>query len=298
MTRFRNYLSLVKFSHTLFALPFAMIGFFLGIFGSKTIYETTTPGTPVLMFRFFLVLICMVTARSAAMAFNRYLDRHFDARNPRTAIREIPRGIIAPKSALRFVVACCLLFMLTCWFINPLCFYLSPVALFVILFYSYTKRFTALCHLVLGIGLSLAPIGAFLAVTGKFELLPLLFSGAVICWVSGFDIIYAMQDMDFDKSEKLFSIPTAFGKIGALRISTLLHVLSAGFVIAAGLVGDFGAWYWVGMVLFAGMLIYQHTIVKPNDLSRVNIAFMTANGIASIVFAFFAIADMLITHKH
>ncbi len=298
MSRFRNYLSLVKFSHTLFALPFAMIGFFLGIFGSKTIYEIKSPGAPVLLFRFFLVLVCMVTARSAAMAFNRYLDRHFDARNPRTAIREIPRGIIAPKSALRFVVACCLLFMLTCWFINPLCFYLSPVALFVILFYSYTKRFTALCHLVLGIGLSLAPIGAFLAVTGKFELLPLLFSGAVICWVSGFDIIYAMQDVDFDRSEKLFSIPTAVGKTGALRISGLLHVLSAGFVIAAGLVGGFGAWYWVGMFLFAGMLIYQHAIVKPNDLSRVNIAFMTANGIASIVFAFFAIADMLITHKH
>jgi 4-hydroxybenzoate polyprenyltransferase len=298
MNRFRNYLSLVKFSHTLFALPFAMIGFFLGIFGSKTIYEIKSPDVPVLFFRFFMVLICMVTARSAAMAFNRYLDRHFDARNPRTAIREIPRGIIAPKSALRFVVACCLLFMITCWFINPLCFYLSPIALFVILFYSYTKRFTALCHLVLGIGLSLAPIGAFLAVTGKFELLPLLFSGAVICWVSGFDIIYAMQDVDFDKSEKLFSIPTAIGKTGALRISGLLHVLSAGFVIAAGLVGGFGAWYWVGMFLFAGMLVYQHTIVKPNDLSRVNIAFMTANGIASIVFAFFAIADMLITHKH
>jgi 4-hydroxybenzoate polyprenyltransferase len=298
MSRFRNYLSLVKFSHTLFALPFAMIGFFLGIFGSKTIYEIKSPGAQVLWFRFLLVLVCMVTARSAAMAFNRYLDRHFDARNPRTAIREIPRGIIAPKSALRFVVACCLLFMLTCWFINPLCFYLSPVALFVILFYSYTKRFTALCHLVLGIGLSLAPIGAFLAVTGKFEVLPLLFSGAVICWVSGFDIIYAMQDVDFDTSEKLFSIPTAVGKTRALRISGLLHVLSAGFVIAAGVVGGFGAWYWVGLFLFAGMLVYQHTIVKPNDLSRVNIAFMTANGIASIVFAFFAIADMLITHKH
>ena len=298
MSRFRNYLSLVKFSHTLFALPFAMIGFFLGIFGRKTIYEAKAPGTPVLLFRFFLVLICMVMARSAAMAFNRYLDRHFDARNPRTAIREIPRGIIAPNSALRFVIICCFLFMLACWFINPLCFYLSPVALFVILFYSYTKRFTSLCHLVLGIGLSLAPIGAFLAVTGRFELLPLLFSGAVICWVSGFDIIYAMQDEDFDKSENLHSIPTAVGKKRALRISSFLHVLSAAFVILAGITGGFGAWYWVGMILFAGMLIYQHTIVKPNDLSRVNLAFMTANGIASVVFALFVIADMFITHKH
>jgi 4-hydroxybenzoate polyprenyltransferase len=298
MSLFRNYLSLVKFSHTLFALPFAMIGFFLGIFGTRHLSETDITGTTGLVLRFLLVLVCMVTARSAAMAFNRYLDRHFDARNPRTAIREIPRGIIAPNSALRFVIICCLLFMISCWFINPLCFYLSPIALFVILFYSYTKRFTALCHLVLGIGLSLAPIGAFLAVTGRFELLPLLFSGAVICWVSGFDIIYAMQDVDFDRSENLFSIPTAVGKTRALRISVFLHVLSAAFVLIAGIMGDFGAWYWVGLTLFAGMLVYQHLIVKPNDLSRVNLAFMTANGIASVVFALFVIADMFMTHKH
>jgi 4-hydroxybenzoate polyprenyltransferase len=306
MSRFGNYLSLVKFSHTFFALPFAMIGFFLGIFGWKNfheiiwrnhVYETKFPGNEVLFIRFFLVLICMITARSAAMAFNRYLDRHFDARNPRTAIREIPRGIISPNSALRFVILCSLLFMISSWFINPICFYLSPVALFVILFYSYTKRFTALCHIVLGIGLSLAPIGAFLAVSGRFELVPLLFSGAVICWVSGFDIIYAMQDEDFDKSENLYSIPTAFGKKQALRISVFLHVLSAIFVIMAGIMGGFGTWYWIGMILFTGMLIYQHTIVKTNDLSRVNIAFMTANGIASVVFAFFVIADLYLMHK-
>ncbi len=296
MSRFRNYLSLVKFSHTLFALPFAMIGFFLAVFGRKNLDFAQSPGSAVLLLRFLLVLICMITARSAAMAFNRYLDRHFDARNPRTAIREIPRGIIAPNSALRFVIICCLLFVLTCWFINPLCFYLSPVALFVILFYSYTKRFTPLCHLVLGVGLSLAPIGAFLAVTGQFELLPLLFSGAVICWVSGFDIIYAMQDVDFDKSENLFSIPTAVGKKRALWISSFLHVVSAAFVIIAGFAGNFGAWYWVGMGLFAGMLIYQHMIVKPNDLSRVNLAFMTANGIASVVFALFVIMDIFVHH--
>jgi 4-hydroxybenzoate polyprenyltransferase len=297
MSRFGNYLSLVKFSHTLFALPFAMIGFFLGIFGTKVFHDSNLPGISVLLIRFFLVLICMVTARSAAMAFNRYLDRHFDAKNPRTAIREIPRGIIAPNNALRFVIICSILFMISTWFINSLCFYLSPVALFVILFYSYTKRFTSLCHIVLGIGLSLAPIGAFLAVTGRFELLPLLFSGAVICWVSGFDIIYAMQDEDFDKSEKLHSIPTAVGKINSLRISSLLHLLSVFFVILAGFVGGFGPWYWTGLILFAGMLFYQHTIVKPNDLSRVNIAFMTANGIASVVFAVFVIADLFITHN-
>ena len=298
MSRFRNYLSLIKFSHTIFALPFAMIGFFLGIFGKKTVLETRIPQAPVLVFRFILVLFCMVTARSAAMAFNRYLDRQFDARNPRTAIREIPRGIIAPHSALRFVIVCCILFTFFCWFINPLCFFLAPVALFVILFYSYTKRFTPFCHLVLGVGLSLAPIGAFLAVTGRFDLVPLLFSGAVICWVSGFDIIYAMQDVEFDRSENLFSIPANLGKKRALGISGLLHMLSAGFVVLAGITGGFGTWYWVGFVLFAGMLIYQHAIVKPDDLSRVNLAFMTANGIASVVFAIFVIADMFITHKH
>jgi 4-hydroxybenzoate polyprenyltransferase len=307
MPNFKNYLSLVKFSHTLFALPFAMIGFFLGLFGWKDLHEITwknsvyTSGlqrVPDLVIRFILVLICMITARSAAMAFNRYLDRHFDARNPRTAIREIPRGIITPNSALRFVIISCILFIISCAFINPVCFYLSPVALFVILFYSYTKRFTVFCHVVLGVGLSLAPIGAYLAVTGHFELVPLLFSGAVICWVSGFDIIYAMQDTDFDKSEKLFSVPSSFGKIRALHISGILHILSAVFVFTAGLLGGFGVWYWIGFIFFGGMLIYQHAIVKPNDLSRVNIAFMTTNGIASVVFAVFVITDMFITHNH
>ncbi len=297
MSHFKNYLSLVKFSHTLFALPFAMIGFFLGIFAQQAKDAGHRHGLSESGLRFFLVLVCMITARSAAMAFNRYLDRHFDARNPRTAIREIPRGIIAPHSALRFVIICSVIFITTCWFINPLCFFLSPIALFTILFYSYTKRFTALCHLVLGIGLSLAPIGAFLAVTGRFELLPLLFSGAVICWVSGFDIIYSMQDIDFDKSENLISIPTTIGKKGSLNISIFLHMLSTIFVVSAGFVGEFGGWYWIGIFLFVGMLVYQHMIVKPNDLSRVNLAFMTANGIASVVFALFVIADIFITHK-
>jgi 4-hydroxybenzoate polyprenyltransferase len=298
MSRFSNYLSLIKFSHTLFALPFALIGFFLGIFGNREYNSGLSPSADTLLLKFVLVLICMVTARSAAMAFNRWLDRHFDARNPRTAIREIPRGIIAPHSALRFVIICCVLFMVTCWFINPICFFLSPVALFVILFYSYTKRFTPLCHLILGIGLALAPIGAFLAVTGRFEALPILFSAAVVCWVSGFDIIYAMQDVEFDKSEKLFSIPVAMGKKRALGVSILLHILSVVFVLFAGTLGNFGAWFWIGLALFTGMLIYQHLIVKPDDLSRVNLAFMTANGIASVVFAVFVIADMFISHKH
>ena len=302
MSTVKKYLSLVKFSHTIFALPFAMIGFFLAITSiyqprrysddfTNPVYSLTVSA---LLIKFLLVLVCMVTARSAAMAFNRYLDRNFDAKNPRTAIREIPAGIISANSALRFVVLNCLLFVTATWFINKLCFFLSPVALFVILCYSYTKRFTALCHVVLGLGLSLAPIGAYLAVMGRFELLPVLFSFAVIFWVSGFDIIYALQDIDFDQSQKLYSIPSVLGKSKALRVSEILHVLSAACVIIAGMNGSFHWIYWIGIGVFVGMLIYQHSIVKPNDLSKVNIAFMTANGIASVVFGVFVIADLFI----
>ncbi|MBV4359549.1 UbiA-like polyprenyltransferase [Pinibacter aurantiacus] len=292
MSTVKNYLSLIKFSHTIFAMPFAMIGFFLAMVKMNS--EENTIGWQQLVLKFVLVLVCMVTARSAAMAFNRYLDRAFDAKNPRTAIREIPAGIISADSALRFTIICCVVFMAACFFINTLCFFLSPVALFVILFYSYTKRFTPLCHLVLGLGLSLAPIGAYLAVTGKFELLPILFSLAVIFWVSGFDVIYALQDVDFDQSQNLYSIPSVLGKPKALRVSELLHLCSAICVITAGVYGHFHWLYWVGIAVFVGMLLYQHSIVKPNDLSKVNIAFMTANGIASVVFAVFVISDLFL----
>ena len=246
-------------------------------------------------YKFILVILCMIFARSAAMAFNRWLDKNFDAKNPRTAIREIPAGIIKANNALWFVIISCLLFIACTFFINSICFYLSPVALFVVLFYSYTKRFTALCHLVLGAGLSLAPIGAYLAVTGQFALLPILFSFTVLFWVSGFDIIYALQDEEFDKSNQLHSIPVALGKTKALQVSNLLHFLSAICVIAAGLYGGFGFWYWIGVVLFTGLLIYQHTLVKANDLSKVNMAFFTTNGIASVVFAIFVILDLFLT---
>ena len=297
MTTIKKYLSLVKFSHTIFAMPFAMIGFFLGVQydAARGSQYQNNAFQHSYWFKLLLVIICMVTARSAAMAFNRWLDKNFDAKNPRTAIREIPAGIIHANNALIFVVINCILFVIACWFINPLCFYLSFVALFVILFYSYTKRFTALCHLVLGVGLSLAPIGAFLAVTGEFALLPILFSFAVLFWVSGFDIIYALQDEEFDKNNQLHSIPAALGKRNALRVSDMLHLLSAICVITAGTQGGFGWWYAIGAFIFIGMLIYQHSIVKPNDLSKVNIAFMTANGIASIVFAVFALADLFLT---
>ena len=290
MSQVKNYLSLVKFSHTIFAMPFALIGFVLGL-RYHFIHQTTVDQVGL---KFILVLVCMVTARSTAMAFNRYLDRHFDKLNPRTAIREIPAGIIKAEKALVFIGINMAVFIIATYFINAICFYLSPVALFVILFYSYTKRFTYLCHLVLGIGLSLAPIGAYLAVTGSFDVLPLLFSFAVIFWVSGFDIIYALQDIDFDQSQSLYSIPSQWGLKQSLSISRVLHVLSASLVIAAYFVGVFHFLYLFGLLIFIGMLVYQQSIVKPYDLSKVNLAFMTANGIASIVFSVFVIGAMLI----
>ena len=323
MTEIKKYLSLVKFSHSIFAMPFALVGFFLGLLKSTQLngqmnlnkaigWNAVLPGSDVnslynqlirglnpyfaIPIYLLLVILCMIFARSAAMAFNRWLDAKYDAMNPRTAVREIPAGIIKPNNALIFTIVNCLLFIIATFFINRLCFYLSPVALFIILFYSYTKRFTALCHLVLGVGLSLAPIGAYIAVTGQFGLLPILFSFTVLFWVSGFDIIYALQDEDFDKQNQLHSIPSAVGKIKALRISEILHVLSAGCVITAGLYGHFGIWYWLGVVFYTGLLIYQHTLVKPNDLSKVNLAFFTTNGIASVVFSIFVILDLFL-HK-
>jgi 4-hydroxybenzoate polyprenyltransferase len=309
MFTLKNYLSLIKFSHTIFAMPFALIGFFLAItlgdnleVAQWNLNKTIGWGWNATNFvwwediikKFILVLLCMVLARSAAMAFNRYLDRKWDAMNPRTAIREIPKGIITPKNALTFTIANCLLFIACCFFINTLCLALAPVALAVVLGYSYTKRFTPLCHLVLGLGLSLAPIGAYIAVTGQFHWLPVVFSFTVLFWVSGFDIIYALQDEEFDRSNQLYSIPAAVGKVKALNISRLLHLLSFACVVAAGLLGALGWLYWLGVLVFGTMLIYQHSIVKPNDLRRVNIAFMTANGIASVVFSLFVIADMFV----
>ena len=283
----KKYLSLVTFAHTIFAMPFAFIGFFLAVTTTQHQFDWR---------KLVLMILCMVFARNSAMAFNRYLDRDIDAQNPRTKQRDIPSGRISASAALTFTLVNCALFIAATWFINPLCFYLSPVALLVVMGYSATKRFTALCHLVLGLGLSLAPIGAYLVVTGAFALTPLFFSLSVLCWVSGFDIIYALQDEDFDRSLKLHSIPAYLGKINALRLSTFLHVLSAAFIIMPVLFTHVGFLYYIGIVFFCAMLIYQHLLVKPNDLSRVNFAFMTTNGIASVVFAALFLLDRIWIH--
>ena len=302
MNKIKNYLSLIKFSHTIFAMPFALLGFVMGVFFIKELpgngptngISTITNYFESNAIIFVYIIGCMVFARSAAMAFNRYLDREFDARNPRTAIREIPKGLISASSALRFTMLNTILFVGFAYMINTTCFFLSPIALLVILGYSYTKRFTSLCHIVLGIGLSLAPAGAFIAVSQTIDMAVIFLSLAVVGWVAGFDIIYSLQDDEFDVSQGLLSIPTALGRKNALRFSRGLHFVTVVFLFMAGFYFGFGFLYTTGVILFTGLLIYQQSIVKHNDLSRVNIAFMTSNGIASIVFALFAIADLIL----
>lgn len=287
----KNYLSLVKFSHTIFALPFALIGFFLAF---QTTQGNSNFSTSYWVIKLLLILVCMLTARNAAMAFNRYIDRKYDEKNPRTAIREIPAGIITPKNALWFIIINCLIFIIATYFINKLCFYLSFVALSVVLGYSLTKRFTFLCHIILGIGLALAPIGAYLAVTGKFNVLPLMFSFAVLFWVSGFDIIYALQDEQFDKENNLYSIPSYFGQNKAKWISRTLHFFSMICLVYAGILGQFHFMYWIGICIFAMLLIYQHSLIIRFGLQKVDLAFFTTNGIASILFAICTITDILL----
>ncbi|MEM7571420.1 MAG: UbiA-like polyprenyltransferase [Bacteroidota bacterium] len=286
MARFSDYLSLIKFSHTIFALPFALLGFFLATLDDGQL-------SPL---KLLLVLACMVFARSSAMAFNRYLDRDIDKLNPRTASREIPAGQISPRSAFLFVAVNASLFMLCAAFLNPLCLMLSPLALAIILGYSYTKRFTYLCHFVLGLGLALAPIGAYLAVTASWASLPILYGLVVLFWVAGFDIVYALQDEEFDRQQQLNSVPTALGRGGALQLGRLLHLLCA-MVLIVTLVLQYQSYQSVGILsasaglLFVGLLIYQHRLVRPDDLSRVNLAFFTTNGLASLLFCSLVIID-------
>ena len=282
----KNYLSLIKFSHTIFALPFALIGFTLAV--SEKEYAFTWN-------KLLFVLLCMIFARSAAMAFNRYIDRDFDTANPRTAkIREIPNGTIKEKSALHFVIVNCILFMASSYLLNSICFILSPIALLVILGYSYTKRFTALCHLILGLGLSLSPIGAYLAVTAQFNILPLLFSCIVLFWVSGFDIIYALQDQNFDKQFNLHSIPVLLGQKNALRFSRLMHIIAAAIILFIGInYFTTSTLFWIATTLFIGLLINQHRLVKPDDLSKINLAFFTNNGIASLIFGSLIVIELI-----
>ncbi len=286
----KNYLSLIKFSHTIFAMPFALIGFILGFL--KTENQNY-------LWLLLLVILCMIFARSAAMAFNRWLDRDIDAQNPRTVIREIPAGVISSQGALIFVLFNVILFITTTYFINLSCFLLSPVALLIVLGYSYTKRFTSLCHIVLGIGLGLAPVGAYLAITEHFDWIPIILGFSVLCWVAGFDIIYALQDQNFDKNHQLHSIPETFGTSISLKISKLLHLLSSTLLLVviymiSHIYPNSGWMSLLAWVVFSALLFYQHTLVKENDFSKINLEFFTTNGIASVIFGSLLITDLLI----
>lgn len=286
----KKYLSLVKFSHTIFAMPFALLAFTLAVH---------TPEADFTWRSLVLVLLCMIFARNTAMGFNRWADRNIDKLNPRTANREIPAGVISERSAGFFVLANAVLFIVSAFLINTLCGFLAPVALAVVMGYSYTKRFTPLCHMVLGSGLALAPVGAWLAVTGSFDPLPILIGVVVLFWVSGFDIIYALQDIGFDREHGLHSIPAALGPNRALSVARIFHVISAAGLLLTGLslMARFSAtgWLsWIGIFAFLGLLIYQHFQVKPNDLSRVNIAFFTSNGVGSLVLGTLIILDQVV----
>lgn len=282
----RRYLSLVKFAHTVFALPFAMTGFALGI------KESVPLGWGWLLLQ---VLVCMVSARNAAMGFNRYLDRDIDARNPRTAGREIPAGILSASNVLGFVILNCVLFVAVAFSINPVCGLFSPAVVLVLLGYSYMKRVSALCHFVLGLALGMAPVGAYVAVTGSFAPAPFVLMAIIVLWSGSFDILYSLSDEAFDKQQGLHSIPALMGRKKAMILSGVLHALILPLlalfygVVFAGTSAGLNGWYITGAALFAGLLIYQHCIITPGNLKRLNAAFFTVNGIASIVFAVFTI---------
>lgn len=284
----KKYFSLVKFVHTVFALPFAMIGFTLGL------KEANVSNWGLLLLG---VLVCMVAARNSAMGFNRYLDRDIDAKNPRTAGREIPAGILSPQKVLWFVIINCIIFIAAAFIINPLCGFLSPVALLVLLGYSYMKRVSALCHFVLGLALGIAPLGAYVAVTGEFSITPAIITLIVVLWSGSFDILYSLSDEEFDKENNLHSIPAFMGRKNAMILSGVLHVailpLLVLFYFAAFGEASVNWIYVSGAVIFGVLLMYQHCIICPTNLKKLDAAFFTTNGIASIAFATFTILSLI-----
>ncbi len=270
--KLRVVLEMIKFEHTLFALPFALVGMVLAAQGWP---EARTVGW---------IVAAMVGARSAAMGWNRLVDRDVDAANPRTRQRALPAGLVTPRFVALFVAASLALLVLAAWRLNPLCLALSPLAILVLLGYSHAKRFTWLAHPLLGLALGGAPLGAWIAVRGDVAAPPLLLAGVVVCWVAGFDVLYALQDEEFDRRAGLFSIPARFGTVASLWISGALHLgalaglAALPFVYPPGL----GAIYWVGVGGCAALLAYQHAIVRPSDLSRLDAAFFTANGLLAL----------------
>ncbi len=278
-----RWVNFVKLPHTVFALPFALVG--------VTLASWMAPVTlPMVLW----VVIAFTAARFAAMGFNRIADRRFDALNPRTALREIPSGVMSVPEAATSVVIASVVFVFAAWRINPLCFALSPVALAWVLFYSYTKRFTRWSHLVLGLGLGIAPAGGYLAVTGAWSdpwwLLPAL-AFAVMSWVGGFDILYSLPDAEFDRSQGLYSVPATMGTRNALRVARALHAVTVVALAAAGVASGSGVLYFAGVVVAAGILGWEHSLVSSDDLSRLDAAFFSVNGVLSVAFFLFVLAE-------
>ncbi len=280
-----KYLRLVKFSHTIFAMPFALIAFTYALWSTDAEFS---------WWLLLQVVLCMVFARNVAMGFNRWADRKIDAENPRTATREIPAGEISPRNAMIFVVANAVLFIATASTINLLTAILSPVALAVIMFYSYCKRFTSLAHIVLGLSLSIAPAGAYIAVTGTLTFAPCLLSLVVLTWTGGFDIIYALQDAQFDRERGLHSIPSRFSVATSLYISIALHCVSVAALVLFAQYLPQGWLLWCGVGLFTAILVAEHILVTPKRQRSIGIAFGTLNGLASLTLAAFVIAEIVI----
>ncbi len=285
MAKISQYFSLVTFTHTIFAMPFALTGYIYALTSTDTAFDWTL---------LVKILLCMVFARNAAMGFNRWADRKIDAANPRTAGREIPSGKISPRAGLIFVIINSAAFVMTTAFINELTLILSPVALIVALGYSLTKRFTALSHIVLGMALAIAPVGAYISVTGTIALIPLILAVMVITWTSGFDILYSLQDAEFDRQHKLHSIPAKFSARGAVGISIALHAVTAAAIILAGIYYGGKTLYWIGAAVYIAMLVVQHFVFTPTKTRRIASSFGLINGITSVSYAIFFIADMLL----
>lgn len=283
----RVFLEMVKIEHSIFALPFALLGM---MWGSILMTKTGWPGFAT----FGWIVLAMVSCRSAAMAFNRIADRDIDAKNPRTVMRALPAGLLQLKQANLFLWVSIALFVLAAAMLNPLALALSPVALLFTLGYSLTKRFTWLCHFVLGFSLGIAPSAAWIGVTGSLHPAALALTAAVTFWTAGFDIIYALQDEEFDAANGLKSTPSRFGRRRALTISRGCHVLSVASLVTAGILFSAGPVFFVGAAFAAALLIYEQSLVKPDDLSRVNMAFFTLNGYVSIGVFLFALTDVLI----
>ncbi len=282
MRKLKIILEMIKFEHTVFALPFAIMSAFIA-----------SNGLPQLA-KLGWILVAMVGARSCAMAFNRLADADIDSKNPRTSTRAIPAGLITKGAVWIFTVVSAGLLVCAAWRLNPLAFALSPVALVVIMGYSFTKRFTALSHLWLGLALSISPVGAWIAITGRFDWTPIVLCCVVLLWTAGFDIIYACQDVNFDRKHGLHSIPARIGIRWALWISSALHVVAVVLLFVIPLLAELGLFYYIGVGIVVLIFIYEHAIVKPNDLSRVNLAFFTLNGMISLVLMALSIADILL----